>query len=155
MVCQSLREVCASYCSRSSLTNKKIACWSCKRKVFISANGKIATCSNQQCSMMQKVTNCPNQWTSIADENNPKEQHFVVINKNMLRKLSTIGGMTLNLDKAEETQIKETLLNLETLKESFDLPAKRCWKLNKQATNSHANNWRSANFQRTEALSIK
>ena len=32
--------------------------------------------------------------------------------------------MTLNLDKAEETQIKETLLNLETLKESFDLPAK-------------------------------
>lgn len=56
----------------------------------------------------------------IADDNNSRNQHTVIINKNMLWKLFTVHGTTFNLDKAEENQIKETLLDLNTLKVSIN-----------------------------------
>lgn len=56
----------------------------------------------------------------IADDNNSRNQHTVIINKNMLWKLFTMHGTIFNLDKAEENQIKETLLDLNTLKVSIN-----------------------------------
>ena len=56
----------------------------------------------------------------IADDNNSRNQHMVITNKNMLWKLFTVHGTTFNLDKAEENQIKETLLDLNTLKVSIN-----------------------------------
>ena len=87
---------------------------------------------------MQKVTNCPIQCASkvfIEDENNPKDQHMVNISNSLmlLRKLFTMCGTTLDLDKADEAEIKEAVRPRQR-QVFFDLASKKLLELNLQTT---------------------
>ena len=102
---------------------KNYACSACKRKVNISANGKIAQCTNESCKMTQKATKCPAQWSLklvLQNLTDSTEKYHLTAYHMMVETLLNLCGKQVTLINTKEELIEE-LLDLDTIKVSLEV----------------------------------
>lgn len=96
------------------IATKTLSCVSCKKKVTLKSEGKIANCLS--CKMMMKVSSCEAQWfLKVIFQDNFKVTEKIsltLFNQEVIKLCAFVSGINLNI--ISENDLKLSLLDVES-----------------------------------------